>query len=407
MASRKKQGRERVIEIFLPDALVDRRSWNLIPKRRTAMNPISRTVVRVLASLLFAMLVLYSPNSANAQEARGTIAGKVYDAGKAAVPGATVAITNTAMGTVVKLPTNNVGFFQAPFLLPGTYRVEVTGQGFKKYVRDKIEVRVNDQIDLEIDLEVGTVDQSITITGETATLNTSNASLGFVVDSKRIQELPIGHGDPYALMGLAGGTSFTRSQRLDRPFEPTHIVGYSMDGTRANRSDVTIDGVSSTSTANAGEVISSYVPPQDLVQEFKVQTATFDASFGNTEGGVTNLSIKSGTNSFHGTAYYSNFTKATSANDWYSNRSNVALADFYYHRFGGTVGGPISIPKVYDGKNRTFFMYGFEGIREARPRNNCAVPCSVPTDKMRTGDFSELLALGPTYQILQSFHAKG
>ena len=86
------------------------------------------------------------------------------------------------------------------------------------------------------------------------------------------------HGDPYALIGLAAGVSYTGSARLDRPFEPTHIVGYAMDGTRGNRSDLTIDGVPSTATANAGEVIASYVPPPDIVQEFKVQTATFDAA---------------------------------------------------------------------------------------------------------------------------------
>jgi hypothetical protein len=183
-------------------------------------------------------------------------------------------------------------------------------------VRDNIVLRINDLLELAVELEIGTVDQSVTVTGDTAVLDTASASLGQVVDARRIAELPIGHGDAYALIGLAGGVSFSRSLRLDRPFEPTHIVGYAMDGTRANRSDVTVDGASSTATANAGEVISSYVPQQDLVQEFKVQTATFDASFGNTEGGVTNLSIKSGTNNFHGTIYYSNFTKGTSANDF-------------------------------------------------------------------------------------------
>ena len=101
---------------------------------------------------------------------------------------------------------------------------------------------------------------------------------GAIVDQQRLASLPLIHGDPYALIGLAAGVAHTGDQRLDRPFEPTHIVGYSMDGTRGNRSDLTIDGVPSTATANASEVIASYVPPSDIVQEFKVQTATFDAS---------------------------------------------------------------------------------------------------------------------------------
>ena len=118
----------------------------------------------------------------------------------------------------------------------------------------------------------------MTVSAETPLLETANGSLGNVVDARRISELPTAHGDPYNLIGLAAGVSYTGSARLDRPFEPTHIVGYAMDGTRGNRSDLTIDGVPSTATANAGEVIASYVPPPDIVQEFKVQTATFDAA---------------------------------------------------------------------------------------------------------------------------------
>ncbi len=172
----------------------------------------------------------------------------------------------------------------------------------------------------------------------------------------------------------------------------------------ANRSDVTIDGVPSTSTANASEVIASFVPPQDLIQEFKVQTATFDASFGNTEGGVTNLSIKSGTNAFHGTVGYSKMPGSLFANDFYGNANNVPLPDFNYTRWGGTVGGPVWIPKLYNGRNRTFFMYGIEGIPEARPRNN-GTP-TIPGQKMRTGDFSELLAANAGYQLYNPFSAR-
>jgi hypothetical protein len=350
------------------------------------------------------LLILLCPGSLLAQEARGKITGTVRDAGKAIVPGATVKVTSTDQGTTTTMPTNQAGIFVANFVPPGTYQITVEAKGFKKYVREGVIVSVNDSLELDISLEVGSVDQTVTVTADTPLLETATGSMGQVVDSRRIAELPIAHGDPYAIIGLGSGVSFSRDQRLDRPFEPTHIVGYSIDGTRANRSDLTIDGASSTSTANANEVIASFVPPQDLVQELKVQSATFDAAFGNTEGGVTNLSVKSGTNQFHGTAYYSMFTPGTSANDFYANRARQALADFYYHRFGGTVGGPVWIPKVYDGRNKTFFMYGIEGIREARPRNNGTL--NTPTDKMRNGDFSELLALGTQYQIYNPFTRK-
>ena len=328
------------------------------------------------------------------------MAGTVRDSSRAVIPGASVTVRNVAMGTTTNAVTNPDGLFEVPYLIPGDYEVTVELSGFKKYIRQGLQVRVADRLQLEIELEIGGAVEVVTVTAAAALLETSTASLGSVVDARRVSELPTPHGDPYALIGLAAGVSYTGSGRLDRPFEPTHIVGYAMDGTRGNRSDLTIDGVPSTATANAGEVIASYVPPPDIVQEFKVQTATFDASVGNTEGGVTNLSIKSGSNALRGTAYWNKTPKKLFANDFFANANNIPLADFTYDRYGGSVGGPVLLPG-YDGRRRTFFMYGFEGIHEARPRNN-GTP-TVPTEKMRNGDFSELLALGSQYQIYNPF----
>jgi hypothetical protein len=334
-----------------------------------------------------------------AQEARGTITGTVRDASGGVIPGATITIRNVAMETDVTVTSNALGVFQAPYLIPGTYRVTAALTGFKTAARE-IELRIADRLEVDLSLATGTAIETVTVTADTPLLETASASLGTVVDSRRITQLPTAHGDPYALIGLAAGVAYTGSARLDRPFEPTHIVGYSMDGTRGNRSDLTIDGVPSTATANAGEVIASYVPPSDIVQEFKVQTATFDAGSGNTEGGVVNLVIKSGTNALKGTAYLAKTPKPLFANDFFANANNIPLADFNYNRYGGMAGGPILFPG-YNGRGKTFFMYGFEGIHESRPRNN-GTP-TVPTEKMRNGDFSELLALGSQYQIYNPF----
>lgn len=350
--------------------------------------------------LLVGLLMLLS-GSLMAQESRGSIVGTVSDTSGAVVAGAKVEVLHVEMGTKTVLSTNAAGQYVTSFLIPGTYRVTVENAGFKKFVREGIELRVNDRLTVDVALQLGTAEQSVTVAGDTPLLNTESASLGTVIDRRRVAELPLPHGNPMFLIGLASGVSFTRDPRLDRPFEPTHIVGYTMDGTRANRSDVTIDGAVATATAGAGEVIASYVPPADTVAEFKVQTATFDASMGNTEGGVTNISMKSGTNEFHGTAYYVNMNPALFANDFFANANRIARPDFYYHRFGGSAGAPIVIPKLYNGKNRTFFMYGYEGIREARPRNN-GVP-TVPTEAMKAGDFSQLLALNSSYQIFNPF----
>ena len=344
-------------------------------------------------------LLLAFAGAAGAQEARGTITRTVRDSSKGIIPGASVTITNVAMGTSVDVTSNEVGWFQATYLIPGTYRVGVELAGFRKFLRD-VEVRINDRLEVDVTLELGASAETVDVTASTPLLETTNASIGQVVDARRIAELPTPHGDPYALIGLAAGVSYTGSARLDRPFEPTHIVGYAMDGTRGNRSDLTIDGVPSTATADPGQVIASYVPPPDIVEQFKVQTATFDAAFGNTEGGVTNLSIKSGTNALRGTVYYNKTPKNLFANDFFANANNIPLSDFTYNRYGGSVGGPVLLPG-YDGRRRTFFMYGFEGIHEARPRNN-GTP-TVPTEAMRNGDFSALLALGSQYQIYNPF----
>jgi hypothetical protein len=336
-----------------------------------------------------------------AQETRGSIVGKVSDQSGAVLPGATVEITNKAMGTKTSLVTNDQGFYQATYLLSGLYRIEVQVSGFKKFVRDDVEVRINDRIEINISLQIGELTQTVSVTGETPLLNNTSASLGQVVDGRRITELPLAHGNPYQLIGLSGGVTFNRDPRLDRPYEPTHIVGYTIDGSRANRSDLTIDGAASTATANAFEVIATYTPPGDIIQEFKVQTATFDASFGSTEGGVTNISIKSGTNNLHGTAYYSGLPPWI-ANDFYANRVGQNTTGFKENRWGGSAGGPLWIPKLYNGKNKTFWLFGYEGIHDSRPRNDSS-SSTVPSAKMKTGDFSELLAVSSQYQIYNPF----
>ncbi len=351
--------------------------------------------------LLVCLAGLIQVRSVFGQEARGAIVGVVKDASGGVVPGAEVKITNKAMGTVTAMVTNEAGLYQASYLIPGLYKIEASMPGFKTFVADDVELRVNERVEFEVKLDVGEQSETVLVTGETPLLNTTSASVGQVIDARRVADLPLPHGNPFFLIGLASGASFTRDPRLDRPFEPTHIVGYSMDGTRANRSDVTIDGVVATATANASEVIASYVPPTDIVAEIAVQTATFDASFGQTEGGVTNISMKSGTNALHGTAYWTKMAPGIFANDFWANRTGQPRGEFVYDRWGGSLGGPVWIPKLYDGHNKTFFMWGYEGIHESRPRNN-GTP-TVPTAAMKNGDFSQLLALDSKYQIYNPF----
>ena len=340
-------------------------------------------IIGLAAGLLFIQPIF-------AQETRGVIRGTVTDPNKSPVPGASVKIIDPTRGTTLDLKTNDDGFFQATYLFPGTYQIVVETTGFKKSVRDNVILDIGSAIQVDMPLEVGGSQETVTVTADIPPLNTESASLGQTIDAKRLAELPLVHGDPYTLIGLSPGVTYTGSTRLDRPFEPTHIVGFAIDGTRGNRSDLTIDGAPSTATANANEVIASYVPPSDIVQEFKVQTATFDAQFGNTEGGVTSISIKSGTNSFHGSTYYFAEPGTWAANDFFGNSRGTARPVTKSNRFGGYISGPVRIPFLFNGKDKTFFLFGFEGIRDSRPRFDAAAGSFVPTAAIAAGDFSGL-----------------
>jgi len=358
----------------------------------------SRSRARLVGfAAVLLLLALVLPALADAQETRGRIVGRVTDASKAVIPGAMVTVTDKARNTSVNLVTNEQGLFQATYLLPGTYTVAIELQGFKKYVQENVVLQMTETRDLAIVLEVGGIQEAVSVTAEAPTVNTSDASLGLVVDQARLASLPLIHGDPYKIMGLATGVAHINSQRLDRPFEPTHIIGYAYQGTRSNRSDLLIDGAPSTATANANEIIATYVPPSDMVQEFKVQTATFDAQFGNTEGGVTSISIKSGTNSLHGSAYYFGEpikigSLKLAANDFFGKARGQDIIESSSDRPGFTVGGPVVIPKIYDGRDKTFFMFGYERISDKRPRFDAGASVWVPTEKLRNGDFSDYIS---------------
>jgi len=350
----------------------------------------------VVSALIIVWWVLWCAPTASPQEARGAIVGRVSDTTGAVIPGVPVKVTSLATGITVTTQTNEQGAYQALYLIPGMYRVTIEMQGFKSFLRDGLEVRVNDRLALDITLEVGNLSEAVTVTGETPLLETTSASMGQVVDARRVAELPLPHGNPFHLIQLASGAAFARTLSYNRPFEPTHIVGYAVGGVRSNRTEVTLDGAPSTATANANEVTASWTPPADVVSEFRVQTLTFDASVGNTEGGAVNMSLRSGTKDFHGTAYYVKMTPSLTANTFFGNRAGQPRGDFSYDRWGGSAGGPVILPKLYNGRSRTFFMYGYEGIDESRPRGGIL---TVPTEKQRQGDCSDLLRLGSQYQI--------
>jgi hypothetical protein len=291
----------------------------------------------------------------------------------------------------------------------GRYRVEVENPGFKRVVKENVEVRVSDRLQIDIAMEVGAVSESIVVAEATPLLQTAEASLGQLIDSRRVDELPIAHGNPYHLIALSPGATFEGDPKLNRPYDPTHIVAYAMDGTKNNTSDITLDGVANTALASSGSsnnsVTASYVPPTDAIQEFKVQTAAFDAKVGQTSGGLVNIVLKQGGNTPHGTAYYSGRRPAWNANDFFANRAGIPQGDFTYSREGGSATGPVVVPGLYNGHDKTFFMGAMEWIHDVNPRGQA--PWTVPTDAQRKGDLSDLLALGSKDQIYNPFSRTG
>ncbi len=352
---------------------------------------------KLLAFSAALVVILLAASPAWAQEVRGTILGRVTDPTGAVIPSVKIKVINAGTSVAVNVVSNEQGNYQVPYLLVGDYRVEVEAQGFKKYSRSGIRVQTSDRIELDITLQVGDVAETVTVTAEAPPLETASASMASTIDTRRVAELPTAHGNPYHLMQLSMGVAFTGSPTLDRPFEPSHIANYSMDGGRGLRNELSLDGVPNTSsTANRGEIAAAFVPPADIVAEVKVATATFDATVGQTEGGAVSMSLKSGSNRFTGTAYLFRMSPGWNANDFFANRNGQGRGAFDYNRWGVSAGGPIVLPKIYDGRNKTFFMYGYEGIKESRPRGTTT---TVPTAAEREGDFSALLKLGTTYQF--------
>jgi hypothetical protein len=322
--------------------------------------------------------------AASAQEFRGSITGRVTDSTAAIVPGATVTATNVATNIPVVSVTNEAGLYSLLYLLPGKYSVAFELQGFRRLVRD-VDVRVGDRIALDATLDAGALEETITVVAESPLLETTSGSVGQVIDEKRISVLPLSDGNPFVLSRFVPGVAYTGDLTFSRPFDNAGTSAIRADGASGGN-EFTLDG--SPNTANGRRV--AFVPPAGAVQEFKVQTASFDAADGHTAGAIVNVTLKSGTNLFKGESYYYGRDESLSATDFFVNRSGGSKPALDYHRFGGHLGGPVQLPG-YSGRDRTFFFGAVEWLYDEFPEPEFR---TVPTQAMRNGDFSALLAQG-------------
>lgn len=327
--------------------------------------------------LLFAVVGI-GARPAWAQETRGSLAGRVVDSSGGALPGVTVTIVNTGTNSTQTLTTNETGQYTALYLSPAIYQVTAELSGFQTKTFKAIEVHVTERVQLDVTLDPANISEQVLVVAESPQLEAGTATMGQVINSKLISEIPLGDGTAYGLTRLVPGASFERSYALQRPMDNDNLRGIAVTGTI--NSEFTIDGSSNVvSQARAG-----IQPPSDAIEEFKVETVAYDAQIGHTGAGGVNLALKSGTNTFHGAASFFNRDESRSANLYASNRFGTGKSIRDYNRWSATITGPII-------KNKTFFMFSYERLQDDTVES---LTTSVPTDRMRAGDFSELLPIG-------------
>src|SRR5256886_1785983 len=340
-----------------------------------SFHKVGGSVKKLFCTASLALLVHFP---AAAQTFYGSIVGTVTDASGAATPGAAVTLVNSGTSERRAAETDTQGNYQFVNLVPGRYRVEILKTGFKRLTRDEIQVEVQAAVRIDATLEVGDVGQVVEVQAETPLLQTETSSLGQVVQSRAVQQMPLNGRNVLNLVALVPGV-IPQGQSMGNPTN-TNISAwgnYQIGGGIGNQSAAFLDGgPMNTSYNNAVQL----VPTQDAIQEFRVQTNNLSAEFGRFAGGVVNLTTKSGSNQFHGGAYEFLRNKVLNANTFFNNRSGVATPAFTQNQYGANLGGPVR-------KDKTFFFFSYEGYRLREGR---AILRSVPTEAIRNGDFSNV-----------------
>src|SRR5919107_245743 len=341
----------------------------------------SKTAFR--RGLAAALLLLMTFVMAGAQESRGSLTGTVTDPNGAALPGATVEVRNVETNVANTVTTNEEGNYSFPLLNPGKYTLTITASGFANATRENIEIRVADRLTLDVPMSVTGVGETVTTVASAPVLETGSVSTGTTISNRQIAELPLAEGTAYQLATLAPGVSHTGNPPFIGPTSNGNLAAFRTNGATGSN-QITLDG--SPNYAFDGGV--GFSPPSDAVQEFKVQTSKFDAQQGYSAGATVNVAVKSGTNDLHGSGWYFNRDRSRTANNFFANRAGQDRPERTYHRFGGVIGGPVRLPGIYNGRDRTFFFTTYERLKD-----NIAEPqlFTVPTARMRTGDFSELI----------------
>ncbi len=335
---------------------------------------------------------------ARAQEFRGTISGVITDPSGAAVPAASVVATETQTGTVNRTVSDGAGQYVIPFLLPGEYSISVSASGFEKLTHSGIPLQSQEHPILNLTLTIGQATETVTVTGAAPLIDQANASVGQVISTESVADLPLNGRTPAVLTELSVGVISEIPPQLVHPFDNSAGNSWSIGGTPNQSSEVLLDG--SPDLTVIGQL--AFSPSQDTVQEVSIRPFDTDASFGHTIGGVVNQVTKTGTNRLHGTAYEFNQIPNLDANT-YSNDRAVPVQKLlvtHYNQWGLTVGGPVIIPKIYNGKDKAFFFFAYEGLKDSQPvtTTGMTVPTTggglTSTTGEVNGDFYQALVAG-------------
>jgi len=341
----------------------------------------------LLAALLFCVTL---PLAAWAQKDTGSIVGTVKDATGAVIPQAKVTVTDVDRGNTFSTTTNPSGDYVASPLRIGHYNVKIEKEGFKTTVAGPIELQVQEHAEVNVTLEVGQMVQTVEVHGSSPLLETQTSELGQVVSTRRMVDLPLNGRNFAQLALLSAGVAPTEPGARNEG-----SYGFSSNGGRSYQNNFLLDGVDNNSNLTDLLNGTSYVvqPSVDALQEFKVQTNAYSAEFGRGNGAILNATIKSGTNEYHGDVYeFLRNDKLDARNFFEADRGA-----YQQNQFGGTIGGPVRLGKLYDGRNRTFFFFDYEGLRVRQARTLTA---TVPTPEERGGDFSSLLDMSSPTGVL-------
>ncbi|MDX1980549.1 MAG: TonB-dependent receptor [Bryobacteraceae bacterium] len=320
-----------------------------------------------------------------AQTSTGSVVVNVKDQSAAAVAGVSVSLREDATGLLAEQKTSDFGLARFVSVKPGAYTITVSADGFKRATRSNIVVNVGESVALDFALEVGAVTETVEVVGAAPLLQTERGELGQVIGGRQILELPLNGRNPIALATLSAGV--TPGQNFGDG--PLNLANLNINGGRGGATEILQDGAPSTVPENSpGTYATATLPSVERVQEFKVQTNSFSAEYGRTAGGVINVVVKAGTNDFHGSAYEFLRNSRLDANNFFLNRAGRKLGVFQRNQYGFTLGGPVWIPGLYNGRNKTFFFGGFEGLRQ---RSQATSQATIPTAAQLRGDFSNTL----------------